>query len=79
MCSSDLILQELDVTELTLESDEPALAIAERLAPNDLLVMGTRGRTVATKAMVIGTHAERLLHAVPSSVLAVKPADFAWS
>ncbi len=73
------ILQELDVTELTLESDEPALAIAERLAPNDLLVMGTRGRTVATKAMVIGTHAERLLHAVPSSVLAVKPADFAWS
>lgn len=73
------ILSELDYSELALESDEPARAIAERLGPTDLLVMGTRGRTVATKAMVIGSHAERLLHAVPSSILAIKPAGFAWS
>jgi len=42
----------------------------------DLTVLGTRGRTGIRK-LLLGTVAEKIIHKCPSSVLAVKPADFA--
>jgi nucleotide-binding universal stress UspA family protein len=41
----------------------------------ELTVLGTRGRT-GLKKLLLGTTAEKVIHRCPSSVLAIKPADF---
>ena len=43
----------------------------------DLLALGTRGRT-GLKVLLLGTTAEKVVHAATCSILAVKPEDFSY-
>lgn len=68
---------ELDVLSVVRRGGSAPSEIYDyvRKSRADLTVLGTRGRT-GLKKLLLGTTAEKILHKCPSSVLAVKPADF---
>lgn len=63
--------------QVHLVSELPHEAVARLIETEkiELLVMGTIART-GLPGVIVGNTAERLLHQIPCSVLAVKPADF---
>lgn len=62
------VIERLNVRQTILEHVEQASA--------DLVVLGTRGRS-GLREMFIGTTAEKIIQAIPCSILAVKPDGFA--
>lgn len=77
----DELLSKYDLSGLTtkvhLIKGEPGTEISQLVAKveADLVVMGTVART-GIAGFLIGNTAEKILHSVDSSVLAVKPSSF---
>lgn len=69
-------LAELEVTEHVVEAEEVSSAVTPRLGPQDLVVVGTRGRTDVGKELLLGSTAERIMRDTSASVLAIKPDGF---
>ena len=63
--------------QIHIVKEPPDFAILNHIDTHmiELLVMGTIART-GIPGVIVGNTAERLLHQIPCSVLAVKPADF---
>lgn len=66
-------LEGIDYKETTIESTVPSVALTHHIGDShaDMAVLGTHGHT-KLGAYFLGTNAERLLHDVPVSVLAVR-------
>ena len=68
---------EVEHTEVVKRSASIAGGISDHVQANgiDLLALGTRGRT-GLKVLLLGTTAEKVIHAATCSTLAVKPEGF---
>lgn len=70
------LMNELEVKQHVVEADNSATSINSMLRPQDLVVLGTRGRTAASKEILLGSTAERVIRDTSASVLAIKPEGF---